>query len=53
MRSKFFAVVLILLGALFLMSNFNLIPRVEHLFRQWWPLLPIAAGVYMLASRGK
>ena len=53
MRSKFFAVILIVLGSLFLLSNFNLIPRVEHLFRQWWPLLLIAAGACMLLNRGK
>ena len=53
MRSVFVAVILIVLGSLFLLSNFNLIPRVEHLFRQWWPLLLIAAGAYMLLNRGK
>ncbi len=53
MRSKFVALILIVLGALFLLSNFNLIPRVDHLFRQWWPLLLIVAGGYMLLSRGK
>jgi hypothetical protein len=53
MRSKFIAVILIVLGTLFLLSNFNLIPRVDHLFRQWWPLLLIVAGGYMLLSRGK
>ncbi len=53
MRSNFLAVILIVLGSLFLLSNFNLIPRVEHLFRQWWPVLLIATGVYLLMSRGK
>ena len=53
MRSKFLAVILVVLGSLFLMSNFNLIPRVEHLFRQWWPLLLIVAGVSIFLNRGK
>jgi hypothetical protein len=53
MRSKFLAVTLIVLGTLFLLSNFNLIPRVDQLFRQWWPLLLIVAGVYMLSIRGR
>jgi hypothetical protein len=53
MRSNFLAVILIVLGSLFLLSNFHLIPRVEHLFRQWWPVLLIVTGVYLLMSRGK
>jgi Domain of unknown function (DUF5668) len=53
MRSNFLALVLIILGALFLLSNFNMIPRVGHLFRQWWPLLLILAGAYLLLNRGK
>jgi len=52
MRSNFLALVLIVLGALFLLSNFGMIPHVGPLFRQWWPVILIIAGVYMLINRG-
>jgi lia operon protein LiaF len=38
------ALVLIVLGVLFLLANFGLIPRLGHLFAQWWPLILIAVG---------
>ncbi len=52
MRSNFLALVLIVLGALFLLSNFGMLPRGGPLFHQWWPLILIIAGVYMLVKRG-
>jgi len=51
MRSNFFALVLIGLGALFLMSNFGMLPHVGPLFRQWWPVVLIIAGIYLLVNR--
>jgi hypothetical protein len=53
MRSNFPGLVLVVLGALFLLSNFGLIPHIGPLFRQWWPLILILAGVYMLMNRGR
>jgi hypothetical protein len=51
MRSNFLALVLIVLGALFLLSNFGMLPQVGPLFRQWWPVILIIAGVYLLVNR--
>jgi hypothetical protein len=45
------AVILIVLGALFLLSNFGLIPRIGPLLAQWWPLILIVVGVSMLLRR--
>ncbi|MEZ5402255.1 MAG: DUF5668 domain-containing protein [Bryobacteraceae bacterium] len=42
-------VVLILIGVLFLLHNFNLL-RIGEMAR-FWPLIPIAIGVYMLYQR--
>ena len=39
------AIVLIVLGTLFLLANFGLIPRLGALFAQWWPLILIAVGL--------
>ena len=52
MRSNFLALVFIVLGSLFLLSNFGMIPRIGPLFHQWWPVILIIAGVYMLMARG-
>jgi hypothetical protein len=52
MRSNFFALALIVLGALFLLSNFGMLPHIGPLFRQWWPVILIIAGVYTLVNRG-
>ena len=42
----FWGVVLILLGGAFLLQNFNLIPPD---LMQWWPVLVIGAGAWLLA----
>jgi hypothetical protein len=39
-------VVLIVLGAAFLLQNFNLVPAG---YLQWWPVLVVAAGLWLLA----
>ena len=50
-RSRTGAIVLITVGALFLMSNLGLIPQIGPLLRQWWPLILIVVGVVMLVQR--
>ena len=45
------AMILILLGVLFLLSNLGLIPRLGPLLHQWWPLILIVVGVAMLFRR--
>jgi hypothetical protein len=50
-RSRTGAIVLIIVGALFLMSNLGLIPQIGPLLRQWWPLILIIVGVIMLVQR--
>lgn len=53
MRSKSIvgALVLIVLGTLFLLSNLGYIPHLGQLFARWWPLILIAVGVSMLLGR--
>jgi hypothetical protein len=45
------AVILIVLGALFLLSNLGLIPNLGPIFAKWWPLILIIIGVSSLARR--
>jgi hypothetical protein len=48
MRSNFSALILIVVGVLFLLSNLGMIPHVWPLLRQWWPVALIVAGIIML-----
>lgn len=50
-RSAFAAVILIVVGVLFLLSNLGLVPRLGPLLHQWWPLILIVAGLAMLIRR--
>ena len=50
-RSRTGALVLIVVGTLFLLSNLGVIPQLGPLLRQWWPLLLIVVGVLMLVQR--
>ena len=50
-RSRTSAVVLIIVGTLFLLSNLGVIPQLGPLLRQWWPLILIVVGVLMLVQR--
>ena len=50
-RSRTAAIVLIIVGVLFLLSNHGMIPQVGPLFRQWWPLILIVIGIVMLVQR--
>jgi hypothetical protein len=43
--------ILIVLGVLFLMSNFGWMPRLGPLLAQWWPVILIVVGVAMLVQR--
>jgi hypothetical protein len=45
------ALVLIVLGVLFLLSNFGWIPLLGPVFAQWWPVILIIVGLYLLVRR--
>lgn len=48
MRGNFGALVLISLGAFFLLSNLNVIDiSLIEVFRIWWPAILIAVGISM------
>jgi len=47
----FGALVLIVVGTLFLLSNLGWMPNFGPLFHQWWPLILIVVGVYLLVQR--
>ncbi len=50
-RSRTGALVLIVVGTLFLLSNLGWIPQLGPFFRQWWPLILIIVGILMLIQR--
>ena len=50
-RSRIGALVLIIVGILFLLSNHGVMPQLGPLLHQWWPLLLIVIGVAMLVRR--
>ena len=50
-KSRAGAIILIVLGAIFLLSNFGMLPRLGPLIAQWWPLILIVVGVAMLVRR--
>jgi uncharacterized membrane protein len=51
MKPRFTAVLLIVIGVLFLLANLGWIPQLGPLLRQWWPVILIAIGVWMLVRR--
>jgi hypothetical protein len=51
LRSRTGAVVLIVIGVLFLLSNLGWIPQLGPFLRQWWPVILIVIGVGMLVRR--
>ena len=51
LRSRTGAIVLIIVAALFLLSNLGVVPQLGPLLRQWWPLILIVIGVIMLVQR--
>jgi hypothetical protein len=50
-RSRTGALILIVVGALFLVSNLGWLPQLGPLFHRWWPLILIIVGVVMLVQR--
>jgi hypothetical protein len=55
MKGNFAAIVLIVIGAFFLLSNLGLISvSLAELFKTWWPLILIAVGISLfLTPNGK
>jgi hypothetical protein len=50
-RSRIGALILIIVGTLFLLSNLGWIPRIGPFLHQWWPLILIIVGLLMLVRR--
>ena len=52
LRSRFGALVLILIGIVFLLINLGIAPaaQLRALLAQWWPLVLILVGVWLLAQ---
>jgi hypothetical protein len=50
-KSRFGALILIVLGVLFLLGNLGLIPHFGPLLAKWWPLILIVVGVFLLVRR--
>ena len=50
-RSRIGAVILIVIGTFFLLSNLGWIPQLGPLFHKWWPLILIMVGVLLLVRR--
>lgn len=46
--SRIPAIILIVLGTFFLLQKQRLIPDIGPLFRDWWPVILIVAGVWLL-----
>ena len=54
MRGNVAAVVLVLVGAFFLLSNLGLIDiSLTQLFKTWWPIILIAVGVSLFFTPDK
>ena len=49
--SKLGALILIVLGVLFLLGNLGWIPRLGPLLAQWWPVILILIGIYLLIQK--
>ena len=49
-HSRFGAIVLIVVGGIFLLVNLGILPiaEIKALLAQWWPLILIATGVWQL-----
>ena len=50
-RSRIGALVLIVVGTVFLLLNLGWIPQLGPLFHKWWPLILIIVGVLLLVKR--
>lgn len=53
MKGHFGAIVLIVVGSLFLLSNLGMLHvNIGELFRTWWPAILIALGLSMIFTPG-
>ena len=50
-RSVIAPLILIGLGAYFLLSNLGLLPALGPIVARWWPLILIAVGALLLVRR--
>jgi hypothetical protein len=50
-RSRTAALILIIVGTLFLLSNLGWLPQLGPFFHQWWPLILIIVGILILVQR--
>lgn len=50
-KSTIGAVILIVVGVLFLLANFGWIPRIGPLLAMWWPAILIVVGVTLLMRK--
>lgn len=50
-RSGIGAIILIVLGTLFLLSNLGILPHFGVLLAKWWPVILIAVGVSILLRK--
>ena len=50
MKTKLTPILLIVIGVLFLLANLGWIPQLGPILRQWWPVILIAVGVWMLVK---
>jgi hypothetical protein len=50
-KSLLAPLILIAVGVVFLLQNFNIVPRLGPLLAQWWPLILIIVGVSLLLRR--
>jgi hypothetical protein len=50
-RSRFGPIILIIIGAIFLLINFGIVPVAElkAMLAKWWPLILVVVGVWQLA----
>ena len=54
MKGNFAAIVLIVIGSFFLLSNLGLIDiSLREIFRTWWPLILIAVGISLFFTPGR
>lgn len=54
MRGNVAAIVLIVIGSFFLLTNLGLIDiSLREIFRTWWPLILIAVGIALFFTPSK
>ena len=54
MRGNFAAIVLIVIGTFFLLTNLGLVDiSLREVFRTWWPLILIGVGISLFFTPGR